>query len=257
MKAKKFNIDYYCINIKGNLRPENQDNFFCEGKIRDIEDLLSDISFGGTITSEENKMLAVFDGMGGEACGEVASYIAAKETCRFCSENNIDDEYLVDLSSIINNSICQQRKQLDVSVMGTTSAMIQFNKREIYISNIGDSRIYKISAKEIIQVSCDHIPLGFMAAKPPLTQFLGISEAKHPLNPFVAKGDYRADEYFLLCSDGISDMVNEDEILSTVIISDSVEQGAKKLVQLALDNGGTDNITAILCKIYRDKVSKK
>lgn len=250
MRLKKYAIAYYCISVMGKVRTNNEDNFFCDGKIRSESELSKDLSFGGEISSYDNKMMAVYDGMGGEEYGELASFIAAAVTKRFCEESNTESEYLQQLCQIINNKICQQTAISDISLMGTTGAMIQFNKKEIFIANIGDSRIYKISGKEMMQISLDHIAGGFAQYKAPLTQFLGLDNADE-FEPFIAKGNYNVGDYFLICSDGITDMLSDEEIFSTIKEHSDVHTAAQTLVEKALENGGTDNTTLILCKIFK------
>lgn len=234
----------------GKVRKNNEDNFYCNGVIRSADDLSADLSFGGEITSFDNETLAVYDGMGGEEYGELASYIAAAVTKRFCSENTSDGEYLQQLCQIINNKICKETNSTDISLMGTTGAMIQFNQKEIYIANIGDSRIYKFSGKEMMQISHDHTASGFLEYKAPLTQFLGL-EFSQGFEPFIAKGNYKVGDYFLICSDGITDMLDDETIFDIIRENDSVEKSAKVLADMALNNGGTDNTTLILCKIAK------
>lgn len=237
----------------GKVRKGNEDNFYCNGQYRRDVYSLEDEFFCGEVLSDTNELFAVFDGMGGEACGEIASFIAASHCELFCKERDKYDEYLYELCDILNRRICDETAARSLVLMGTTAAMIQFNKSDIYVLNIGDSRIYKLSHHKLKRISEDHVAYGY-SSKPPLTRFLGSPySAGNPIKPYIAMGKYKVSDIFMLCSDGITDMISEDDIQNIIDQKKSLEELSEELINAAMDNGGVDNATVILCKIENNK----
>lgn len=232
----------------GKVRKNNEDNYFIEGKYR--EDIYSteDDYIEGSFTNDDNKFLAVFDGMGGEACGEIASLVAAKTSSEFSIPEN--DEYLSILQETMNKAVLEETKKKSLVLMGTTSALIQFSPEKIYISNVGDSRIYKFNNNKLVRISVDHIANDYNG-KAPLTKFLGFPDEEAPLDPFVAMGNYIDNDLFLLTTDGLTDMLSNTEIEEVLTEEKSLEEYAKILISKVLDKGAIDNTTFILCKILR------
>lgn len=252
---KSFVIDYCCISTIGKVRRNNEDNFYCNGEYRRNPDSVENEIYTGHVTTEMNEVFAVFDGMGGEACGEVASFIAAQHCDIFCRDKHNYDEYLYELSNILNDCIREETVARSLVLMGTTAAMIQFAKDEIYILNAGDSRIYMLSGHKLSMISEDHVAFGY-SGKAPLTKFLGIPDYDASLNPYIARGSYKAGDMFLLCTDGITDMISDERIKDLISEKKSVEELAKSLVNSAVEAGGVDNATVILCRVSHSRVHR-
>lgn len=245
---KPYKISYVMYSSMGKVRRNNEDNYYVDKKYREDLTFTEDECISGELSSEDNNMLAVFDGMGGEACGEVASLVAAK-TCKDFSSNHSDfEEYLYELANLCNQEILDETEKRSLVLMGTTCCMIQFSKEDIYVLNVGDSRIYKLSHKKLSQVSTDHVAYGY-ANKAPLTKFLGMVVEKEPLNPYLAMGKYKVGDMFLLCTDGITDMVNDEGIEKILSQKKPLNDLAKELVDIANELGGIDNSTVVLCKV--------
>lgn len=244
-------IDFYCVNIKGRVRTNNEDNFYALGRFRKENELLNDIVLSGEFKSDDSRFLAVFDGMGGEACGETASFIASVETSLYKNSNIDSVAVLRNLCSTINGKICEYAAEHSIECMGTTAAILYFQKNDIYVCNVGDSRIYHCTGKKLSQISVDHSVPMHGIKKAPLTQFLGMPNDEIKLEPFIAKGNYKSGDRFLICSDGITDMISDEEIEKIISESKPLSDCTNALVSRALINGGIDNITAILCEIRR------
>lgn len=247
---KNYTIEYGCACTMGVVRKNNEDNFYCDGIIRLDPDSTEDIAIGGKVKSTDNTLFAVFDGMGGEACGEIASFIAASNCQSFCESKNEYNEYIYELSQLLNNRILEETDARMLVLMGTTAAMIQFYKDEIYILNAGDSPIFRLSDSKLSKISKDHVASGY-SGKAPLTKFLGTPQSGG-LNPYVARGRYKAGDVYVLCTDGITDMIKEEELEKTILSmlnKESLECIAKRITELAKANGGADNATIILCRV--------
>lgn len=245
---RKFKAEYACLSSVGKIRRNNEDNFYCDGHIRD--DLMSteDIAFSGIVSADTNELFAVFDGMGGEACGEVASYIAASNSELFARDREKFEEYLYELAELLNEKVREETEARSLVIMGTTAAMLQISGGDVYILNAGDSRVYKLSRHELRMISQDHIAYG--SGGKAITKFIGLPVG-HQLNPYIARGKYKAGDMFLLCSDGVTDMLTDDEICSIIDDKRELSVLVRELVDAALEKGGVDNTTAILLRFTK------
>lgn len=245
----------YTINMaadchKGRVRKINQDNLWCaDHYLEMVNEGLEDI-VTASYTSDEHPTTAVFDGMGGEQFGEHASYIAASTYHELYQKFDMygEEDFFNAACQIINGRICEHGAELKVGNMGTTGAMILFGKDRVHIANVGDSRIYRISGGKMTQISVDHSMECPGRKKAPLTQFLGIPETEFIIQPHFASFPYKDGDRYLLCSDGLTDMVEEETINAMINAEKSVETACAKLRDAALQGGGRDNVTVILCE---------
>ena len=180
----KYYIEYYCGSDIGINRKENQDNYICAGKSRTDESPVKGAFWTGF------QVFGVFDGMGGEKCGREAAQIAA-DTAEGCSFKGDTEKKLIGFCELANDRICGFAEKHGISSMGTTAAMLCFAKNRIYICNIGDSRIYRISDGKITQLSVDHVvSYGTYKHKPPLSQNLGIPKEEMLIQPYISSDSY-------------------------------------------------------------------
>ena len=206
----KYRIHYVCSSHIGKWRNTNQDNIICAGKYLTENDKVSAFSLSGTLVNHHPSIIGVFDGMGGEECGEIASLIAAK--C--AAETSVGEKplnSLLDFCKTANTKICDYAAKHNVHSMGTTAALLVFGKTEIALCNIGDSKIFRFANDELEQISIDHYSVAAHGLKPPLSQNLGIPITEMIIDPHVAKGSYNDGDIYLLCSDGLTDMVTTDD----------------------------------------------
>lgn len=244
-----YKIYYSCISHIGNIRSINQDNFICDGNYMDNDKAAIDFPLCGAKTSTETSVFGIFDGMGGEECGEIASYIASKAA----SDIEIGKDATADLLQFCNkanNDICDYATLHELSAMGTTAAILAFTEKEVVLCNIGDSKIFRLCNGILEQISMDHVAVAAFGVKPPLSQNLGIPPNELVIDPYLARGSYSDGDVYLICSDGLTDMVSVDEI-TEVLVSKPIEEAITQLLHKALSNGGKDNTTIILCKIAR------
>ncbi len=193
-------------------------------------------------------MFAVFDGMGGEACGEIASFVAASHSELFARDRERYEEYLYELSELLNEKVREETEARSLVLMGTTAAMIQFCKGDIYVLNAGDSRVYRLLKHELKQLSVDHIAIGYGGKA--ITKFLGMP-TDDKLRPYIASGEYKAGDVYLLCTDGVTDMLSDEEILSLIDNKDPLDTSCRALINAAMEKGGVDNATAILLRVKK------
>ncbi len=245
---KRYEIEYAVICNVGKVRRNNEDNFYCDGVIRENVNSNDEKVLSGTVYSDTNELFAVFDGMGGEACGEVASFVAASHAALFAQDRAQYEEYLYELSEMLNEKVREETEARSLVLMGTTAAMVQFSGEDIYVLNAGDSRIYRLTKHELKQLSVDHIALDYGGKA--ITKFLGYP-GDDKLRPYIAMGQYKAGDIYLLCSDGVTDMLGDEDIRSIIDNKRPLTESCRALVDAALENGGVDNTTAILLRVKK------
>lgn len=218
------------------------------------------------LVDERQGIFIVADGLGGHQGGGVASHMAVeivgdflKDKIPSCDKKEDFYKLLMEAIFIANERIkLQAARDINLKGMGTTIVIALLHNDTLYISHVGDSRAYLIRQGNIKQLTEDHsvavqmVKAGMITAeearthhlKHMITQALGISEYLAPgfemLN--LEKGDY-----ILLCTDGLTDMLTDQEILSSIIgCNGEPEKGCELLINEANKKGGKDNITVIL-----------
>ncbi|MBY0371710.1 Stp1/IreP family PP2C-type Ser/Thr phosphatase [bacterium] len=214
------------------------------------------------LSDDDLSLYVVADGMGGHRGGEVASQLAVEVIRKFCRENKaLPPREKLDKGV---NLSCQQiydesKKNPDLAGMGTTIVAVLFHENVAHIAQVGDSRAYLISNAGIWQVTEDHslmneeIRAGRLAVGQESTyQFRNVITRSVGYEAQVNVDIYRrapqSGDYFLLCTDGLSGMVNVVEIKDS-ILKHGPEMGLKSLIGLANARGGDDNITALVVEV--------
>lgn len=249
-----YQIEYaYTCHI-GKIRNNNEDNFWCCGDSLEAQNQGMSHIRSGYMKQSEYPLLAVFDGMGGESCGEMAAFLAA-EACgqHFKTAKdgirNDPEEFLNEICESMNQAICDYGRTNKINSMGTTAALLAFAEDAVYSCNLGDSRIYKSDREKFYQISQDHVLGHSLFGKAPLTQYLGMEEENLQLEPSISRQEIKIGDRFLLCSDGITDMLSDGEIADILSRDIPVAKTVEILVDRALKKGGRDNITVVLCEI--------
>lgn len=211
--------------------------------------------------SSEQQLFIVADGMGGHQAGEVAS----QSTIDAISEY-IENGAAIPVNQLIEESVDSANKTVylksleDESYrgMGTTCSMVIIRDDQIHTGHVGDSRIYFID-DEIKQITTDHTLVEDLVAVGEITR----EEARnHPKRHVITRAvgtdpsvklDYSKFELtetkkILICSDGLSEMVNDIELYE-MINTHNIDEAVKMLIQLANDRGGSDNISIILIEL--------
>ena len=242
-------VRFACVSHVGKVRKINQDNVVCAGAYFDTNSKNKTMTIADLAFTNEAPLFGVFDGLGGEEQGEVAALIAAKYASKFKGASNYNLN-LANMCHQINTEICDYASKNGVSSMGTTAAILQFKRSKVFLCNIGDSKIFRIAHGRIEQLSKDHIDFSSQGVKPPLLQILGIPPVEFDIDPYLAHGQCSVGDLYLICTDGLTDMISADEI-AHIIESKTAMEACNDLVYTALLNGGRDNVTVILCIIER------
>ena len=247
-----FEITYSCLSNVGKTRRLNQDNFFCCGKYLELNEVFEEEHhLCGKITSGKRPLFAVFDGMGGTDEGEVSAYIAAKAAKKVTVRKN-GITALSKYCQSVNTEICQYAKEKSI-VTGTTSAMLLFDNHDITLCNIGDSKVFHFFDNKAEQISVDHLDVCAYNTKPPLLQNLGIRPEEMLIDPYFAVGICNSGDKYLICTDGLTDMVPL-AIIEETVNSNDIHKAAAVLMERALSFGGKDNVTLILIEIGNKRI---
>lgn len=238
----------------GARRRFNQDNFLLDGVYLNPQKANSGAVLSGAF-KKLPQLVGVFDGLGGEECGEIASYIAASEFAKVRNFRSPGED-LMRLCRQINRSICEYANENGVLSMGTTAALLYISKRSFTACNVGDSRIYRYSHGKLIRLSEDHVTAAPLGGKPPLLQNLGVPESVLLIKPSVVTVKPEIGDVFLLCSDGLTDMV-PDEKTEEIISSLPLQEAADALLSEALANGGRDNISIMLVSCVKSSIIER
>ena len=218
-------------------------------------------------------LFVVADGLGGHAAGEVASRIVVERVAKFIEQTIEKDrtwplEYDVNLSYdgnrlkvallLSDHAIAEDiRSNPERETMGSTVVAGLLHGNKLTLAHVGDSRAYLISQEGIRQLTRDHSWVAEQVANGILTP----SEARiHPFRNVITQAlgnggeldvsvqelEFRVLDRLLLCSDGLSGMINDSEILEIVQQSANLQEAVDQLIEAAKENGGEDNVTVIL-----------
>jgi len=228
------------------------------------------------LANDDLSLYTVADGMGGHLGGDIASKLAATTMEEVVQGLESDPDmtlqegvnvkageyqgylrYAVRLSS--RRIYEKAHDEQTLRGMGTTTVALLFRNNKVYIANVGDSRAYRIRDEEISQITKDHSLVGEQMRAGILTE----EEAKSSrLKNIITRSvgfqeEVEADidirvvregDRYLLCSDGLSNMIDDNEIRD-IVSANGIEEACKRLIDIANERGGDDNITVILAEV--------
>ena len=207
------------------------------------------------------RLLALADGMGGHAAGEVASQLVIAALAHL-DDDEPGGDLLAKLDAAVrsgNSAIAAQvEMEPDLEGMGTTLTAILFAGNRIGLVHIGDSRGYLLRDGELTQITKDDtfvqtlVDEGRITAEEahshPQRSLIMRALTGHEVEPTLTMREVRAGDRYLLCSDGLSDPVSDETILEALQIPD-VAESAYRLIELALRGGGPDNVTVVVADV--------
>ncbi len=246
---KSFHLEAAVMSRRGKVREKNEDNFYFMGQYLDMEhgDMAEPIVGDN---SKEPFYIGVFDGMGGESAGELASYVAVCGLAKRLAQGDTD---LAELLLRANDEVYGAAVQGRYQQIGTTATIMEFRGKNAVIANLGDSPAYLWQNGNFTQITKAHTNEEFLRSqgikrKPALTQFLGINPQEMLIEPYKNEILLKRGQKYLLCSDGLTDMLQEEDI-ARFMAEGTSEETVTALMEAALDRGGIDNITIIVCTI--------
>ena len=227
---------------------------------------------------KDHELYIVADGMGGHRAGDVASRLATDAMVDFFRATAADDvtwpfhfdarlseeeNRLLTAIRIANRQIIERSlRSRECHGMGTTivGALFAPEKRTMFIGHVGDSRAYRIREGAISQLTRDHSLVNdYLLAMPELSEEQRSELPKNVITRALGMQDHvtvdlqsdtaEEGDLYVLCSDGLSGMIDDDELLDVVGGADDLADACKRLVAMANEHGGEDNITAVVVRI--------
>ena len=248
----KIKIAYSARVHIGLLRTSNEDNIYTAGISLPIASRDAPFAIDGSVAA--STVFAVCDGMGGEDDGEIASLIAVQALAG--TEPQLTSAAAHELPRLIQSAVDSANDELrklsdGAKRIGTTLALVVARTDGIYCSGIGDSRIYCLRRGEFWQISRDHT---LAAEHQNRTQS---PKTAHMLTRCIGIGAAQTEHFatlhgacrLLICSDGLTDMVDSHTIERLLRQSDSTSEAASALANAALCNGGRDNVTVVVLDV--------
>ncbi len=242
-------MEYGAATDTGIVREKNEDNYSVDTDLR---------------------VYIVADGIGGHLAGEIASYIAVRTIQEYLSAHNPNNhqtpqEAILASINAAHEAILAAAGGSDITVrMGTTIVLLWIPSppHTAWVAHVGDSRAYLYRHDRLRVLTQDHTLLlqakreGVLPENPSLwppkqalSQALGASDR---IEPEAHELELQPGDQILLCTDGLTDMVSEKEILTLLRRGDSPQKTCDELILTAIANGGKDNITALLVPIDAD-----
>jgi protein phosphatase len=240
-------MQFWGLTDPGCVRKQNQDTFMMEKLDR------------------HSLLCVVCDGMGGAKSGNIASSLAADvfvQEVRRCWKSNMDqekiDQMLRSAVKLANFTVFDQSRQIEeFDGMGTTLVAALIKGRKVTVINVGDSRAYGIDETGIWQMTTDHSLVQLMVDRGELTAEMAKNYPGKNLitraigtEPFVMCDLFHRElekgDYILLCSDGLSNMMDDQEILFEVVHGVNKQRCCQRLLDIAKNRGAPDNVTSVL-----------
>jgi len=209
-------------------------------------------------------LIAVADGMGGHAGGEVASKVAISTLAQILPLLNNDEMDPESLEDFLLNALLDVDHEIRITAeaddrlsgMGTTLTAIALYRNQAYVLHTGDSRAYRLRGKEFIQLTKDHSVVQELLDAGTITE---AEAAVHPqrsvltnvfmglgnITPLLIQHEIKTGDKFLLCSDGLSNVISNQELAKIISEPDALS----KLISLTYERGAPDNVTVILAEV--------
>jgi len=256
-----FKIDSSAITYIGLVRENNEDNYYINGKYKADSGIDTEGFFDNK--QRDSYLYAVCDGMGGGRYGELASMIAVEALAEY---------QLTDIKRTISDYIQKANKLICGEIVknngvrsGTTLALLFICDNKAISYNIGDSRVYLQRHGDLYLLSEDHteaqrlVKMGILNTEEAgshktrnrLTQHFGIFPDEMAIKPFASEEvKLKKNDVLMLCSDGLTDMVSDDDIADILSLKGKdTTYMAKKLASKTQENGSKDNVTIIVVKV--------
>lgn len=247
----------------GNARGNNEDNVYFNGDFISPRNIRSDFAMR-TGEYSENNCFAVLDGMGRNNTGSYASLLAASRLDEVSDRVAYDvgrdpDAAVLDYVNATNAAIREQIKDTGGVRTATTLALLIINNGTVRAYNVGDSRIYLFRDRQLVKLSRDHVlvddersfALTAQGVKNGgLTKYLGMPEDDGVPEPYRAKPfKIRSGDKFLVCSDGLTDYVSDDDIAECLAKRKDPFGHTNELISMAYRAESADNISAIVVEV--------
>ena len=252
---------------RGRVRTKNEDNFYAHGRsLPQVNQGIAPRTI--ELDTDSPRLFGVFDGMGGYSSGERASFLAVQAAHEIASKYLTTaraDSLMLNICSLANQRVCDEMLNGENERIGTTASMVHIHKDTYTVCNVGDSPIFLLREGVLTPIHQEHSERANyekITGKPAppnkkfrLTQNIGIFAEEMLIEPYCASTPLQPGDLFLLCSDGVTDMVSAERIRDILAGTGSTEEKTGILLNEALNNGGKDNITIVMVEVEKPKAT--
>jgi protein phosphatase len=269
-------IDFYGLTHPGRVRDENQDHFLLSSLHKRMEVHLTSLPDPNRLYGDADRLAflaMVADGVGGGPAGEAASrlaleavsqYVTESMDCYYTADPTDDQTFaqaLADAALHCHTDVLERSGAPSGEGMATTLTLMLFVWPRAYLLQVGDSRYYILRDGELTQISRDQTLAQVLvdddvfsrteAFRSPLSNVLSSAIGGSETTPVVTGIDNTWNYVHLLCSDGLTKHVSDEQIAERLGSLTSSKQACEDLLQDALDGGGSDNITVVVGRSFR------
>lgn len=238
---------------RGKVRARNEDSLAVDDEAPPLE---MSTSAWRLLDTDQPRILLVADGMGGENSGEIASRLVGERLARRLKEITLGESSIVEMLRKTNRDVFDEMiVHPELGGMGSTVAGMVIASNDGWIFNVGDSRTYRFQDRFLEQLSrddsADSVSYGDADNHPKtgrITQCLGGARQFIEIDPHVRRVRLATGSQFLLCSDGLSDVVSLDDMELACAEANGV-QVVDALFEAAMTAGGPDNISIVLVRV--------
>jgi serine/threonine protein phosphatase PrpC len=270
----KLSVASFGVSDRGRVRPSNEDQFLVATLIKALEVQQTSLPRDESRhSSDRSHLFIVADGMGGEAAGETASAMALDyvesyvleslqwfASCKVSDEDKVLTEFQRALSSAHARLRQEAAVQPKLRGMGTTVTLAYSLNEVLFVAHVGDSRCYLLRENRLHRLTQDHslveemVKSGALSAEAAakhrwrhvITSTVGGNSPEIRVD--VHRLPLQAGDQVMLCSDGLTNMVSNDEIVQILKSEQGPEVTSRQLVALANEKGGKDNITVVIAR---------
>ena len=252
-------IEYAAVSGKGCVRGGNEDNYYVKGRFHALEAIDEEVRLQGGCPEAEG-LFAVCDGMGGHDAGEIASTLAAGSLKQLEADlsSSVSAVSLIAWTKHVNGLICREAPG-----SGSTLVLLYFGSGRVYPANLGDSRAYLLRGGALARLTEDHSEVARLLRIGAITEeearthpdlhaiyrHFGMADSRRCEPQLYPPLEPRPGDVFLICSDGVTDMVPDGALQEMLDSGGSAAELAERIYQEALRRGGEDNTTAVVIRV--------
>jgi protein phosphatase len=271
MTITNVDVDVFGLSDTGKVRKVNEDQFLVASmhKVMEIEQTsLPSQAREHLDSGAMARLLLVADGVGGSAAGEeasglavetVAGYVTNSMRCFYQLDKRLEEDLMSELESSVKKSHAMVQsvaeREPDYEGMATTLTVVHVLWPAVYIVQVGDSRCYRLRDGELEQLTKDQtmaqnlVDQGVLdperADQSRWSHMLSSAVGKE-ITPVTSKEELQVGDALVLCTDGLTKHVSNEDIVKHVMNSDSSQEACERLISAALDDGGSDNVTVVV-----------
>lgn len=247
-----FELEAACACLAGR-ESNNEDNFYFDGRCLQAENRGLRHAVVMSKSLQREVCFAVFDGIGEMDFGEAAAFAAAQEMQavmqrldNFCIP---EKTFLQDTCRSLHEEVLRERNARGTDRMGVFMGALFFSQDYVYMCGVGDVRTYRLRGGEFLQLSKAQGAKEDGEKPETLSRYLGMDTSDKPLKPYIAKGELRGGDKYLICSGGVTSVLTNLEIDDILLRFTDLGSCAQALADKAVSKGSQKNVTAIVIDV--------